>query len=69
MLRLRFPVSRFKAELAEPFGDRVAEALRVAREVESRQSWTANAARLAVVAPWVVLLLMSFQRYVVSRRG
>lgn len=28
-------------------------------ELEARQSWTVNAARLAMVAPWVVLLLMA----------
>lgn len=28
-------------------------------ELEARQSWTVNAARLAVVAPWVVLVLLS----------
>lgn len=82
-----------KAELSDPVGDRVVEALRVARDVgggdlgallrslsaflredlrtraelESRQSWTVNAARLAVAAPWLVLLLMSLQRDVVSR--
>ncbi|MET1044547.1 MAG: type II secretion system F family protein [Microbacteriaceae bacterium] len=28
-------------------------------EVEARQSWTLNAARLGVAAPWVVLLLLS----------
>jgi tight adherence protein B len=28
-------------------------------EVEARQSWTVNAARLGVAAPWVVLLLLS----------
>jgi len=86
-------LDHLKAELADPVGDRVVEALRVAREVgggdlgpllralsgyirddlrtraelESRQSWTVNAARLAVAAPWVVLLLMSFQRDVVGR--
>ncbi len=86
-------LDRLKDELADPVGDRVVEALRVAREVgggdlgsllrslstflrddlrtraelESRQSWTVNAARLAVAAPWVVLLLMSFQREVVGR--
>lgn len=74
-----------KVELADPVGDRVVEALRVAREVggndlgrvlrtlatflrddartrgelESRQSWTVNAARLAVAAPWVLLVLLS----------
>lgn len=78
-------LDRLKAELADPVGDRVVEALRVAREVggsdlgrvlrtlaaflrddartrgelESRQSWTVNAARLAVAAPWVLLLLLS----------
>lgn len=82
-----------KADLADPVGDRVVEALRVARDVgggdlgallrslsgflradlgtrselEARQSWTVNAARLAVAAPWAVLLLMSFQRDVVGR--
>ncbi|MBW8171688.1 type II secretion system F family protein [Ornithinimicrobium sp. Arc0846-15] len=28
-------------------------------EMEARQSWTVNAARLAMAAPWVVLLLMA----------
>jgi len=86
-------LDHLKAALADPVGDRVVEALRVAREVgggdlgpllralsgylradlrtraelESRQSWTVNAARLAVAAPWGVLLLMSFQRDVLSR--
>ncbi|HWV27147.1 MAG TPA: type II secretion system F family protein [Aeromicrobium sp.] len=76
-----------KDRLADPTGDRVVEALRMARdvgggdlgrvlrslsgflredqrtrgEVESRQSWTVTGARIAVAAPWVVLLLMSFQ--------
>jgi tight adherence protein B len=74
-------------------GDRVVEALRVAREVgggdlgrllrslssflredartrselESRQAWTINGARLAVSAPWLVLLMLSFQREVITR--
>jgi len=86
-------LDRLKVALADPVGDRVVEALRVAREVgggdlgqllralsgylrddlrtraelESRQSWTVNAARLAVAAPWTVLLLMSLQRDVISR--
>jgi tight adherence protein B len=38
------------------------EDLRTRGELESRQAWTVNAARLAVAAPWVVLLLMSLQR-------
>lgn len=86
-------LDRLKDRLADPVGDRVVEALRVAREVgggdlgrllrhlsgylrddlrtrsemESRQSWTVNAARLAVSAPWVVLLLMSWQSEVIGR--
>jgi tight adherence protein B len=82
-----------KTRLADPVGDRIVEALRIARDVgggdlgrmlrtlsgflrddartrselESRQAWTVNGARLAVAAPWVVLLLMSFQPDVISR--
>lgn len=82
-----------KERLADPVGDRVVEALRIAREVgggdlgrmlrslsgflrddlrtrgelESRQSWTVNGARLAVGAPWLVLLLMCLQGDVVQR--
>lgn len=82
-----------KDRLADPVGDRVIEALRMAREVgggdlgrmlrslsaflredlrtrgelESRQSWTVNGARLAAAAPWVVLLLMCLQGEVVAR--
>jgi tight adherence protein B len=80
------------ADLADPVGDRVVEALRVAREVggsdlgtvlrtlarflredgrtrgevEARQSWTVNAARVALAAPWVVLLLHASQSSTVS---
>ena len=76
-----------KAALADPVGDRVVEALRMAREVggtdlgrllrtlstflredartraelETRQGWTVNAARLALCAPWILLLLLSSQ--------
>ena len=76
-----------KANLADPVGDRVVEALRMAREVggtdlgrllrtlstflredartrselETRQGWTVNAARLALAAPWILLLLLSSQ--------
>jgi tight adherence protein B len=86
-------VDLLKARLADPVGDRVIEALRIAREVgggdvgrmlrslsaflrddlrtrgelESRQSWTINGARLAVAAPWLVLMAMSLQRDVVGR--
>jgi tight adherence protein B len=86
-------LDRLKERLADPVGDRVVEALRVAREVgggdlgrllrslstflredartrselESRQAWTVNGARLAVSAPWLVLLLLSFQHDVIAR--
>lgn len=35
------------------------EDARVRGELEARQSWTVNAARLAVAAPWMVLALLS----------
>ncbi len=80
-------LDRLKDELADPVGDRIVEALRLAREVggtdlgrllrtlsaflredartraelESRQGWTVNAARLALGAPWALLLLLSLQ--------
>jgi len=86
-------LDRLKARLADPVGDRVVEALRVARDVgggelgrllrnlsgylredlrtrselESRQAWTVNGARLAVASPWLVLLVMSFQSEVIRR--
>ncbi|MGA8209559.1 MAG: type II secretion system F family protein [Nocardioidaceae bacterium] len=86
-------LDRLKRRLADPVGDRVVEALRIAREVgggelggllrnlsgflredartrselESRQAWTVNGARLAVSAPWLVLFLLCFQREVISR--
>ncbi len=40
---------------------------RTRSELEARQSWAVNAARLAVAAPWLVLLLMCFQPEVISR--
>jgi tight adherence protein B len=40
---------------------------RTRSEMEARQAWTVNGARLAVAAPWLVLLLMSFQSEVVHR--
>ncbi|MGP9693827.1 type II secretion system F family protein [Brachybacterium sp. AOP25-B2-12] len=77
-------LTRVKARLADPVGDRIVEALRITREVggtdlgvllrtlssflredmrtraelEARQSWTVNASRLALAAPWIVLALM-----------
>jgi len=35
--------------------------------MEARQAWTVNGARLAVAAPWLVLLFMSFQSEVIHR--
>lgn len=86
-------LDRLKLRLSDPTGDRVVEALRLARDVgggdlgrmlrslsgflreeartrgelEARQSWTVNAARLAVGAPWVVLAAMSLQPDVIGR--
>jgi tight adherence protein B len=86
-------LDRLKASLADPAGDRVVEALRIAREVgggdlgrmlrtlsrflrddartraelESRQAWVVNGARLAAAAPWTVLLVLSFQPEVIAR--
>ncbi len=40
---------------------------RTRSEMEARQAWAVNGARLAVAAPWVVLLFMSFQTDVVRR--
>ncbi len=35
------------------------EDLRTRGELEARQSWTVNGARMAVAAPWVVLLMLA----------
>ncbi|MBM7516018.1 type II secretion system F family protein [Nocardioides nitrophenolicus] len=43
------------------------EDLRTRAELEARQSWAVNGARLAVAAPWLVLLLMATQPDVISR--
>jgi tight adherence protein B len=40
---------------------------RTRSELEARQAWTVNGARLAVAAPWLVLLMMSFQSTVIRR--
>lgn len=37
------------------------ENARTRSELEARQSWTVNAAKLAVAAPWIVVLLLSLQ--------
>jgi tight adherence protein B len=41
--------------------------LRTRAELEARQAWTVNGARLAVASPWIVLLMLSFQREVIRR--
>lgn len=43
------------------------EDARTRSELESRQAWAVNGARLAVAAPWLVLLMLSFQREVIAR--
>jgi tight adherence protein B len=40
---------------------------RTRSELESRQAWTVNGARLAVAAPWLVLLLLCLQPEVIHR--
>ena len=86
-------LDRLKERLSDPVGDRVVEALRIAREVgggdlgrmlrslsrflrddartrselESRQAWVVNGARLAAASPWVVLLALSMQPEVIGR--
>jgi tight adherence protein B len=40
---------------------------RTRSELESRQAWTVNGARLAVAAPWLVLLMLCFQKPVIAR--
>jgi tight adherence protein B len=86
-------LDRLKADLSDPVGDRVVEALRIAREVgggdlgrmlrslsrflrddartrselESRQAWVVNGARLAAGSPWAVLLALSMQHEVIGR--
>lgn len=78
-------MDRLKERLDDPVGDRVVEALRIARavgggdlgrllrnlstylreevrlrsELEARQSWAVTGARMAVAAPWLVLVLLS----------
>ncbi len=40
---------------------------RTRSEMEARQAWTVNGARLAVAAPWLVLLMLCFQSDVIQR--
>jgi tight adherence protein B len=79
-------LDRLKQRLADPTGDRIVEALRLARDVggtdlgrllrtlssflredartraelETRQGWAVNGARIAVAAPWLLLGALSF---------
>lgn len=39
---------------------------RVREEIEARQSWTINSARLAVAAPWITLVFLATRREAVS---
>ena len=85
-------LDQLKDELADPVGDRIIEALRVARDVggndlgrllrtlsvflredvrirgelQARQSWTINGARLAVSSPWLLLLFLSLRPQAVA---
>jgi len=78
-------IGELKTELADPVFDRIAETLKMAREVggtelvgvlrslaaalredaatrgelQARQTWVVNAARLGVAAPWLVLALLA----------
>lgn len=60
VVRMLLVVSRTGAnDLARALkilNESIREHEQVAREVKARQSWVVNSARLAVIAPWVVLL-------------
>lgn len=48
-------------QLLQTLSEFLRQDARVRSELEARQSWTVNAARLAVAAPWIVLLLIGTQ--------
>lgn len=48
-------------EMLGTLGGFLRDSARTRGELEARQSWTVNAARLAVAAPWVILLLLAGQ--------
>ncbi|MEZ2370736.1 type II secretion system F family protein [Arthrobacter sp. RCC_34] len=52
--------------LLSALADFLRDDARTRSELEARQSWTVNAARLAVAAPWLVLLMMSTRHEAVS---
>jgi tight adherence protein B len=45
--------------LLRSLGQALRDDARARGEIEARQSWTVNGARLAVAAPWIVLLLLA----------
>lgn len=47
--------------LLETLSDFLRDDARIRAELEARQSWTVNGARVAVVAPWLILLLIATQ--------
>lgn len=47
--------------LLETLSDFLRDDARTRAELEARQSWTVNGARVAVVAPWLILLLIATQ--------
>jgi len=54
------------AVLLRDLGVMLREDARIRGELEARQSWTVNAARLGVAAPWIVLVLISAQAQAAS---
>lgn len=48
-------------QLLQTLSEFLRQDARTRAELEARQSWTVNAARLAVCAPWIVLLLLGTQ--------
>ena len=51
---------------ASPVPRTMKAGIREQPELEARQSWTVNAARLAVCAPWIVLVLLGTQPMAVA---
>ena len=48
-------------KLLGTLGEFLRESARTRSELEARQSWTINAARLAVAAPWIVMILLAMR--------
>ncbi len=51
------------SQLLRDLGVLLREDTRIRGELEARQSWTVNAARLGIAAPWLVLLMISSQAH------